>query len=176
MPDPTLLFDAKAIQEALARMAQSIRAHHSNLGELLLVGIQRGGVVLAKRLSRILSTPEGTIPVGSLDINMHRDDLNHRATPTVHPTEIPFDINDKAVVLVDDVLFSGRTTRAALDALTDLGRPKRIELAVLIDRGHRELPIQADYIGHRISTELADRVSVELDETGDQSVVLLERA
>lgn len=176
MSDQILLFDSKAIQEALGRIAEGIRAGETKLNDILLIGIQRGGVVLAKNLSQLLSTPGTTIPVGSLDINMHRDDLDHRATPVVHPTEIPFDVNDKVVVLVDDVLFSGRTIRAALDALTDLGRPRRIQLAVLIDRGHRELPIQADFVGHRISTDWNDRISVELGENGNKSMVLLERA
>ena len=106
------------------------------------------------------------MPVGILDVNMHRDDLDQRAAPTIHPTVIPFDVTGKTVVLVDDVLFSGRTTRAAMDALNDFGRPKKIQLAVLIDRGHRELPIKADFVGKNVPTALDEKISLRLAESG----------
>jgi pyrimidine operon attenuation protein/uracil phosphoribosyltransferase len=143
--------------------------------EVVLVGIQRGGVILAERLSQILSQQWGrAVPIGRLDINMHRDDLNQRIAPPVHPTVIPFDVTDKTVVLVDDVLFKGRTVRAAMDALNDFGRPKRIQLAVLVDRGHRELPIRADYVGRIINTALGDTVQVQFPEQGGEEGVYLE--
>ena len=107
---------------------------------------------------------------------MHRDDLGRQAAPKIHPTVIPFDITGKTVVLVDDVLFSGRTTRAALDALNDFGRPRRIQLAVLIDRGHRELPIKADFVGKNVPTSLSERINVRLQETDGEDVVYLEKA
>src|SRR6185369_6318591 len=139
MPDPKLILDAVAIHRALTRIAHEIAERSENGDEVVLVGIPAGGDVLAERLGKILSEIwKRPVPTGCLDVSMHRDDLDQRVAPTVHPTVMPFDVNGKTVVLVDDVLFSGRTTRAAMDALTDFGRPKRIQLAVLVDRGHRE--------------------------------------
>jgi pyrimidine operon attenuation protein/uracil phosphoribosyltransferase len=133
-------------------------------------------VVLAERLRDLLAGVWGKpVPIGQLDVSMHRDDLNQRAAPDVHPTVIPFDITGKTVVLVDDVLFSGRTTRAAMDALNDFGRPKRIQLAVLVDRGHRELPIKADFVGKNLPTAHDESVIVRLDEAGHTDQVVLER-
>jgi pyrimidine operon attenuation protein/uracil phosphoribosyltransferase len=138
--------------------------------------VQRGGVHLAQRLSGILSGIVGQpVPAGSLDVSMHRDDLDHRITPPVLPTVIPFNVTDKIVVLVDDVLFSGRTVRAALDALNDFGRAKRVQLAVLIDRGHRELPIKADFVGKNVPTSLKERINVSLREDGGEDMVNLEK-
>ena len=127
------------------------------------MGIQRGGVAVARRLNPLLSSILGvSIPLGTLDVTMHRDDLEWHRVPEMHPTEIPFDLESRNVVLVDDVLFHGRTVRAALDALHELGRPKCVQLAVLIDRGHRQLPIRADFVGKEISTQSQERVIVRL--------------
>ncbi len=148
MHKETMILNAAAMQRALTRIAHEIAERNENSAEVVLVGIHRGGVPLANRLAGILSGIwSQPVPVGSMDVGMHRDDLDRRAAPTIQPTVIPFDVTGKTVVLVDDVLFSGRTTRAAMDALNDFGRPKRIQLAVLIDRGHRELPIKADFVG-----------------------------
>jgi pyrimidine operon attenuation protein/uracil phosphoribosyltransferase len=115
------------------------------------------------------------VTVGALDVNMHRDDLNHRVPPQIHPTSIPFDVTEKNVILVDDVLFSGRTTQAAMDALNDFGRPRAIQLAVLVDRGHRELPIKADFVGKNVPTSLQERINVALKEKDGEDAVHLER-
>jgi pyrimidine operon attenuation protein/uracil phosphoribosyltransferase len=173
MPEPTVILDAGAIQRALTRIAHEIAERNEQGAEVVLIGIPQGGVPLAHRLKKILSEIWGhPVPTGSLDVSMHRDDLDRRAAPNIHPTEIPFDVNGKTVVLVDDVLFSGRTTRAALDALNDFGRPKKIQLAVLIDRGHRELPIKADFVGKNVPTAASEKVQVRL---GEKDEVLLER-
>jgi pyrimidine operon attenuation protein/uracil phosphoribosyltransferase len=173
MPEPTVILDTGAIQRALTRIAHEIAERNEQGAEVVLIGIPKGGVPLAQRLQKILSEIWGhPVPTGSLDVSMHRDDLDRRAAPNIHPTEIPFDVNGKTVVLVDDVLFSGRTTRAALDALNDFGRPKKIQLAVLIDRGHRELPIKADFVGKNVPTAANEKVQVRL---GEKDEVLLER-
>ncbi len=176
MPEPTLILNGPAIQRALTRIAHEIAERNEAGGEVVLVGIQRGGVLLAERLKSLLAGIWGQdVPLGSLDISMHRDDLDRRVAPHVHPTVIPFDVTGRTVVLVDDVLFSGRTTRAAMDALNDFGRPKRIQLAVLIDRGHRELPIKADFVGKNVPTSLAESVQVRLAEDVGKDEVVLER-
>ena len=173
MPEPTVILDTGAIQRALTRIAHEIAERNEQGTEVVLIGIPKGGVPLAQRLEKILAEIWGhAVPTGSLDVSMHRDDLDRRAAPNIHPTEIPFDVNGKTVVLVDDVLFSGRTTRAALDALNDFGRPKKIQLAVLIDRGHRELPIKADFVGKNVPTATSEKVQVRL---GEKDEVLLER-
>ena len=147
MSDATVILDAAAIQRTLTRIAHEIAERNENHGEVVLVGIPVGGDHLAERLAKILAGIwHHEVPVGILDTTLHRDDLDQRMAPTVHLTVIPFDVNGKTVVLVDDVLFSGRTTRAAMDALNDFGRPRKIQLAVLVDRGHRELPIKADFV------------------------------
>ncbi len=167
MPDATVILDATAIQRALTRIAHEIAERNERSAEVALVGIPVGGDHLAARLAKILSGIwNHGVPVGILDTTMHRDDLDQRVAPTVHPTEIPFDVNGKTIVLVDDVLFSGRTTRAAMDALNDFGRPKKIQLAVLIDRGHRDLPIKADFIGKNVPTSLDEKISLLLTESG----------
>jgi len=165
MPDTTVILDATAIQRALTRIAHEIAERNEHSAEVALVGIPVGGDHLAARLAKILSGIwNHAVPVGILDTAMHRDDLDHRVAPTVHPTDIPFDVTGKTVVLVDDVLFSGRTTRAAMDALNDFGRPKYIQLAVLVDRGHRELPIKADFVGKNVPTRANEKVFVRLTE------------
>jgi len=134
MPEASPILNAPAIQRALTRIAHEIAEHNEVSSDVVLIGIQRPGVPLARRLGTLLSGIWGQpVPTGSLDVSMHRDDLDQRAAPNVQPTEIPFDVTGKTVVLVDDVLFSGRTTRAAMDALNDFGRPKRIQLAVLVE-------------------------------------------
>ncbi len=176
MPESTLILNAAAIERALTRIAHEIAERNENSGEVVLVGIQRGGVLLAKRLSGFLSGIWGhAVPTGSLDISMHRDDLDQRVAPDVQPTVIPFDVTGKTVVLVDDVLYSGRTIRAAMDALNDFGRPQRIQLAVLVDRGHRELPIKADFVGKNVPTALTENVHARLSDTGGTDEVVLEK-
>jgi pyrimidine operon attenuation protein/uracil phosphoribosyltransferase len=177
MSQSTLVLNSAGIQAAVDRMAREISGQLDNGNKVGLVGIQRGGVFLAERLAHLLSRYwSRAVPVGRLDISMHRDDLDQRAAPQVRPTVIPFDITDMTIVLVDDVLFNGRTTRAALDALNDFGRPKRIQLAVLIDRGHRELPIRADFVGQEVDTALTDTVDVRLHEEGGEEAVYLKSA
>ena len=159
--------DIRECQE-LTRIAHEIAERNESSTDVVLVGIQRGGVPLAQRLSALLAVIWGhSVPSGELDISMHRDDLDQRAAPNMRPTVIPFDVAGKTVVLVDDVLFNGRTIRAAMDALNDFGRPKRIQLAVLVDRGHRELPIKADFVGKNVPTALTERVIVRLKELGE---------
>jgi pyrimidine operon attenuation protein/uracil phosphoribosyltransferase len=167
MPEPTVILDTLAIQRALTRIAHEIAERNEHSAEVALVGIPVGGDHLAARLAKILAGIwNHPVPVGILDTTMHRDDLDQRVAPTVHPTDIPFDVNGQTIVLVDDVLFSGRTTRAAMDALNDFGRPKKIQLAVLVDRGHRDLPIKADFIGKNLPTGLNEKVFVRLVENG----------
>jgi pyrimidine operon attenuation protein/uracil phosphoribosyltransferase len=172
--EQSVIMDAAAVQRAVARMAHAISEENLTSQEVVLIGIQTGGVQLAGHLARHLERLWGhPVPVGELDISMHRDDLDQRMVPVVHRTYISADITGKVVVLVDDVLFSGRTTRAALDALNDLGRPKRTQLAVLVDRGHRELPIEANFVGETIQTSLTDRVEVQLGERAEDLKVVL---
>jgi pyrimidine operon attenuation protein / uracil phosphoribosyltransferase len=174
--DSSLVLNTAAIQRALVRIAHEIAERNETSEELVLVGIQTGGVPLADRLATALKSIWGhAVPTGKLDVSMHRDDLDRRITPEVHPTVIPFDITGKTVVVVDDVLFNGRTVRAAMDALNDFGRPKRIQLAVLVDRGHRELPIKADFVGKNLPTSLGETVLVLLDRPGTPDQVTLEK-
>jgi pyrimidine operon attenuation protein/uracil phosphoribosyltransferase len=161
MPETTTILDAGAIQRALTRIAHEIAERNEKSGEVVLIGIPEGGVPLAQRLGKILAEIwKHAVPAGSLDVSMHRDDLDQRAAPKIHPTDVSFDVNGKIVVLVDDVLFSGRTVRAALDALNDFGRPKKIQLAVLVDRGHRDLPIKADFVGKNVPTATDEKIIV----------------
>ena len=170
MPESNVILNADAIRRALTRVAHEIAERNDASAEVVLVGIPRGGVPLAQRLGKILSEIwKHPVPTGSLDVSMHRDDLDQRAAPKIYPTEMPFDVTGKTVVLVDDVLFSGRTIRAALDALNDFGRPKCIQLAVLVDRGHRELPIKADFVGKNVPTAPNEKIIVSENE------VILER-
>lgn len=169
------LLGDKDIDRVLSRMAHEIIERNKGSENLCLIGIQRGGVHLAKRLSaKIREIEHVAVPVGSLDISLYRDDIGLRAGhPVVRRTDIPFRLNDVRVVLVDDVLFTGRSIRAAMDALMDFGRPSQIQLAVLIDRGHRELPIRADYVGKNIPTSRAETVEVHLAEEGADDRVLI---
>jgi pyrimidine operon attenuation protein/uracil phosphoribosyltransferase len=171
------LMNNKDIDRAITRMAHEIIEKNKGIEGLCLVGIQRGGVYLAQRLAeKITRIEKKEIPAGSLDIAFYRDDLNIRKEqPLVRRTEISFEINDLKIVLVDDVLFTGRSIRAAMDALMDIGRPALIQLAVLIDRGHRELPIKADYVGKNIPTALSETVVAQFEEQGLEDRVILEK-
>ena len=173
---PRLILSADEIDEILDRMASSIYAGVADKDNLVLVGIRTGGVYLANRLYEKIRAREGReIPVGILDIGLYRDDWTRLGTnPIVRSTELPVSIDDRIVVLVDDVLFTGRTVRAAMDALIDFGRPKQIELAVLVDRGHRELPICANYVGTSVFTTLEEVVNVYMSETGAEDRVVVE--
>jgi pyrimidine operon attenuation protein/uracil phosphoribosyltransferase len=175
--DKTQIMDGIAIDRALTRIAHEIIESNKGVADVGLVGIRRRGGPLADRLAAKIEAIEGVRPpVGVLDITLYRDDLTTLAAqPQVHRTEVPFDITGKSIVLVDDVIYTGRTVRAGLDALIDLGRPRRIQLAVLVDRGHRELPIKADFVGKNVPTSRSEIVSVMLDEIdGDNRVVIQE--
>ena len=170
------VLDGEAIRRSLIRIAHEIVEHHKGIEGLALIGIRTRGALLAQRLAREIATIDGhPVPVGVLDITLYRDDLSRIApNPVVRATDIAFDVTDLRLVLVDDVLFTGRTIRAALNALSDLGRPKSIQLAVLVDRGHRELPIRADYVGKNIPTGLQERIEVRLNELDEKEEVALE--
>lgn len=162
------------IQRTLTRIAHEVVESNKGLDGLMLVGIQRRGAPLARRIAQAIASFEGaSVPVGALDINLYRDDLTSRPQPLVRPTDLPAPVDGRAVALVDDVFFTGRTARAALNALMDLGRPRIVQLAVLIDRGHHELPIRADYVGKNIPTSLDEVVRVRLSELdGAEEVVV----
>src|SRR5580765_5807014 len=168
--DLAVVLDASRMARALARIAHEILERNSRIEEVALVGIRRRGVPLARRIAKTLNDISGhETPCGALDITLYRDDLSgnssgDRPQPVIHKTEIDFSVDGKLVLLVDDVLYTGRTIRAALDALIDFGRPKAIQLIVLIDRGHRELPIKADYVGKNIPTSATQQVQVHLAE------------
>ena len=171
---PTLLA-ADDLRRAIARIAHEIAERDPDLSSIVLVGIRARGDLIAARLHEALRQNERIdVPVGSLDITLYRDDLTRIGyAPVVRESNLPFGVDDRTVVLVDDVLFTGRTIRAAMDALVDYGRPRAIRLAVLIDRGHRELPIRADFVGKNIATALGDDVRVDLRETGGGDTVEL---
>jgi len=171
------IMDEKAMSRALIRIAHEIVEKNKGVGNVVLVGIKRRGVPLARKISEEILKIEGIKPeVGVLDITLYRDDLSSLSDqPIVNNTNIDFSIKDKIVVLVDDVLYTGRTVRAALDALIDIGRPKAIQLAILIDRGHRELPIRADYVGKNVPTSRSEVISVNVEEIdGNNKVVICE--
>ncbi|HXE58642.1 MAG TPA: bifunctional pyr operon transcriptional regulator/uracil phosphoribosyltransferase PyrR [Gemmatimonadales bacterium] len=177
MPSRTRILDARALGRTLTRMASEIVERCHGTEGLVLVGIQRRGVELAARLARLLAASEGVdVPCGKLDITLYRDDLQTIGpSPVVGETSIPVDLDGRVVVIVDDVLYTGRTVRAALDELADFGRPRRILLCVLIDRGGRELPIQADIVGLSVSTTARDRVDVFVAELDGRDEVELVR-
>jgi pyrimidine operon attenuation protein/uracil phosphoribosyltransferase len=175
-----VVMDADRIGRTLTRIAHEIVERNKGVEDLALIGVRRRGVPIAKRLAHTLREITGRdLPTGALDITLYRDDLMRHAVgpqPVVRRTEIPFSIDDRRILLVDDVLYTGRTTRAALDALIDFGRPRSIQLIVLVDRGHRELPIKADYVGKNLPTSPEESVQVLLQETDGQDVVLLQQA
>jgi pyrimidine operon attenuation protein/uracil phosphoribosyltransferase len=173
--EKALILDKTGIDRALTRVAHEILEKNKGAKDLVLVGIQRGGVHIARRLAaRILEIEKVVVPVGSLDITMYRDDLSTRKSqPVLQASDINFDINDRNMILVDDVLFTGRTIRAALNSIMDYGRPIRIQLAVLVDRGHRELPIRADYVGKNLPTSAKEKVEVMLAEDGVEDKVVI---
>ena len=171
------ILDKEQIRRALTRISHEIVERNRGIDRLVLAGIRTRGVPLARRLAEMIEKIEGTkVPVGILDITLYRDDLSTVAEqPVVNQTSMPVDVQGKTVVLVDDVLFTGRTARAALDAVIDLGRPERVQLAVLIDRGHRELPIRADYVGKNLPTSTKEIVAVRLEEIDeDDRVIIME--
>lgn len=176
MEQKKVVMDAEGIDRSLTRIAYEILEKNKGVEELVLVGIRTRGVFLAERLCRKISGIEGrAIPLGILDITLYRDDLqSSQPKPLLGKTDIPFSLDGKKVVLVDDVLFTGRTIRAAMDGLIDFGRPKRIQLAVLIDRGHRELPIRADFVGKNLPSSLWEAVKVGLTEYDGRDEVVIE--
>jgi pyrimidine operon attenuation protein / uracil phosphoribosyltransferase len=181
VPDPgadRTVLDASDISRALSRISHEILERNKGADDLVLLGIPSRGVPLADRIAERIAAVEGaSVPSGSLDVTMYRDDLRLKPARTLLPTQIPDGgIDDKVVVLVDDVLFSGRTIRAALDALNDVGRPRAVQLAVLVDRGHRELPIRADFVGKNLPTSLVQRVRVHLTGVDDEDAVIIEGA
>jgi pyrimidine operon attenuation protein/uracil phosphoribosyltransferase len=179
MREKAKILDKEAIVRSLMRIAHEVLEKSKGTENLCLVGIRNRGVYLAHRLAECIRRIENQeVPVGTLDITLYRDDLTLiAAQPVVHKTEISFDISDKNIVLVDDVLYTGRTVRAAMDALIDLGRPQSIQLAVLVDRGHRELPVRADFVGKNIPTSKNETIEVRLEETdGKDEVVIVEKS
>jgi len=175
---PAVVMDADRMGRTLTRIAHEILERNRGVDELALVGIRTRGVPLARRIARTINEiNRHDVPTGALDITLYRDDLMRHAVgpqPLVRKTEIPFSIDDKHILLVDDVLYTGRTIRAALDALIDFGRPKVIQLVVLVDRGHRELPIKADYVGKNLPTSLSQSVQVHLLEIDGRDEVEIE--
>lgn len=172
------IMDEEQMRRAITRIAHEIVEANKGVEGVCLVGVRTRGAPLAKRLAQRIEAFEGAIcPVGILDITLYRDDLTTIAhQPVVHKTELPFSVEGKTIVLVDDVLYTGRTARAALDAIMDFGRPRRIQLAVMVDRGHRELPIRADFVGKNVPTSQEEVVSVQLTEIdGRDRVVIMER-
>jgi pyrimidine operon attenuation protein/uracil phosphoribosyltransferase len=177
-PGQKQLLGADDIRRAVARLAHEVVERNGGVQDLVLVGLRTRGIPLARRLQLRIREFEGQeVPLGELDVTLYRDDVHQRAPRTLRPTSIPVDIENKTVVLVDDVLYTGRTIRAALDALIDLGRPRAIQLVCLVDRGHRELPIRPDYVGKNVPTSHQEKVAVRLEEIdGVDEVVLIQPA
>lgn len=175
MKEKAEIIDADGLRRIITRVAHEVIERNKGVEDLVLVGIRRRGVPLAARIAQKIGEIEGTAPVtGSLDITLYRDDLSPVADkPVVGGTEIPVDVNGKVVVLVDDVLYTGRTVRAAMDALIDFGRPRAIQLAVVVDRGHRELPIRADFVGKNVPTSRKEVIGVKLQELDGVDCVVI---
>ena len=170
-----IVIDAEGLQRTITRLAHEIIERNHGVGSIAIVGVRTRGATIAERLVKKIEEIENRpVPLGILDITLYRDDFRRRMKqPVVQVTDIPFDIDGINVILVDDVLFTGRTSRAALDALMDFGRPASVQLAVLVDRGHRELPIRADYIGKSIPTSIGEEIQVRFQETDGEDCVLL---
>jgi pyrimidine operon attenuation protein/uracil phosphoribosyltransferase len=178
MPEGTRIMDERAVNRALVRIAHEVVEENGGTEGLALIGIQRRGVQLAETIRDEIRKFEGVdVPLGAMDITLYRDDLQQVADqPIVEETDLPFDVTGRVVAIVDDVLYTGRTIRAALDEITDFGRPRRILLAVLVDRGHREIPIRADFVGKNIPTSSTQQIKVKVAEIdGELAVDLLER-
>ncbi|MSN25707.1 MAG: bifunctional pyr operon transcriptional regulator/uracil phosphoribosyltransferase PyrR [Geobacter sp.] len=175
--EQTTLLDAAGVRRALTRIAHEILERNKGVSDVVLIGIRSGGVFLANGIAHHIGIIEGeAVPLGAVDITLYRDDISGQLPhQPVGKTDIPFSLEGKKVILVDDVLFTGRTIRAAMDALMDYGRPQCIQLAVLIDRGHRELPIRADYVGRNVPTSLKENVQVIFDDNNQPSEVVLEK-
>ena len=174
MPDPKVVLDGDDMRRTLTRIAHEIVEHAVEPEQVALVGIHRRGAHLATRLHRLVSDLlETEVPAGDIDIAFYRDDLATREAPEVRSSHLPFRLEDHTIVLVDDVLYTGRTVRAGIEALFDYGRPARVQLAVLADRGHRELPIRPDYVGKNLPTARSERIQVELAETDGADRILL---
>jgi len=175
--EQTVILDSAGVKRALTRIAHEIMERNKGVADVVLIGIRSGGVYLADGIAQLIDVIEGSaVPVGAVDITLYRDDLSGQLPhQSVGQTDIPFSLEGKKVVLVDDVLFTGRTIRAAMDALMDHGRPQCIQLAVLIDRGHRELPIRADYVGRNVPTSLKENVQVLFDNNNQPIEVVLEK-
>ena len=174
-----VLMDEASMERALIRIAHEIVERNSGLEDVALIGIQKRGAPLASRIRKTLEEIEGVkVPMGILDITFYRDDLSTlSAHPVVNGTDVPFNVNDKKIILVDDVLYTGRTTRAAIENIFDMGRPLNIQLAILIDRGHRQLPFRADYVGKNVPTAITEHIDVEVKEVdGNDRVILLKEA
>ncbi|MCX7922950.1 MAG: bifunctional pyr operon transcriptional regulator/uracil phosphoribosyltransferase PyrR [Clostridia bacterium] len=175
MADKAEIMDENGITRAITRISHEIIEKNKGVEDVVLIGVQRRGVPLAKRIAQKIKDVEGkSVPVGILDITLYRDDLSMLAEhPIINGTEINFSITNKKIILVDDVIFTGRTTRAAIDAIMDIGRPKMIQLAILIDRGHRELPIRPDYVGKNVPTSKNEVVNVKFYEIDDEDAVTI---
>lgn len=172
----SIILDQEQLKRALIRVAHEVLERNRGASNIAIVGIQSRGYFIAQRLVENISSIESVdVPIGALDISLYRDDIGTNPQPILKKTEIDFDLSNKELILVDDVLYTGRTIRAAMDALIDLGRPASIQLAVLIDRGHRQLPIRPDYVGKNIPTATKQRVSVQLAEEGGPDIVTLEK-
>ena len=172
------IIDENGLKRTIVRLAHEIIEKNKGTERLVIVGIRTRGAYLAERIIKEIEKIEGVIlPLGNLDITMYRDDFRQRLKqPVIQQTDIPFNIDEKNIVLIDDVLYTGRTTRAALDALMSFGRPAQIQLAVLVDRGHRELPIKPDYVGKNIPTSIGEEIQVKMKEVDDEDCVLLVEA
>ncbi|MUO34574.1 bifunctional pyr operon transcriptional regulator/uracil phosphoribosyltransferase PyrR [Enterococcus gallinarum] len=168
--------DAVTMKRALTRITYEIIERNRGIDDLVLVGIKTRGIYIAQRIAERLKQLEGVeVPVGELDITLYRDDKKSDEDPEIHSSDIPTAIDNKEVILIDDVLFTGRTIRAALDAIMDFGRPRRISLAVLVDRGHRELPIRADFVGKNIPTALSEQIIVEMEESDGSDRIMINK-
>lgn len=173
---PVQVMDGADVRRAIRRIAHEICERHHGAEHLVLVGIHTRGVPIAEEIAHAISEFEDThVPVGELDVGFYRDDLDHRPTTRLGRTLLPVDVTEETVILVDDVLYTGRTIRAALDAISDLGRPATVELAVLIDRGHRQLPIRADFVGKNLPTSIEERVTVRVENVDKEQGVWIER-